>query len=708
MNRAVLTLLFVLTAAGARAAIDDTLSLTVDLATDERDNGGGHARVVNVRVTLEDSAATPLYQEDLCGLETVGSAAELDLCLGLPGGLGIPFEGTMYAHVEGCYDRDGCDGVLDPGECSPRNRVEARVKLPVHAFAHAAYDTALLGGADPETFLQELDYAHPLLSIAERNTVDLSPLANSSLGYDNAGRLLSLTDGSGTLTVDLGSLAQALSRAGSTVTLSNGGGSVSVDDADADPANETTAALSFDAAGRALSLQDAAGTLTADLGSLAQALSRTGSVVTLSNGGGSVSVDDADADPANETNAALSFDAAGRTLSLQDAAGTLTADLGSLAQTLSRTGSVVTLSDGGGSVSVDDADASPTNERNTSLTFDSTSNVLSLQDAGGTLTASLGSLASAGGWTPAGSGVVWTNRDVGVNTSAPGADLDVNGTVRANVVQDRNNPAFLVDPASTGLSLNAAGALRASRFEDSTSPVYYLDPSATGVALQLAGWAVLNGGISAEGLYDGSYYVDPDADDSAAFRGGASLADWVDTSSVKIAWYQGPESTTECNTCTHPCTTFPFLCTDANCSACGETTYIEVNLDINGSARADAWFTTSDAGLKQDVAQIPDALDRVLRLRGVSYNRVDAEPEPRERKADVLRGSLGFIAQEVQDVVPQLVQEVPKARTDGKAPEDRILAVQYDGVIPLLVEAVKQQQEMIRTLQQQVADLQGR
>ena len=64
--------------------------------------------------------------------------------------------------------------------------------------------------------------------------------------------------------------AQTLSQAGSVVTLSDGGGSINIDDADADPTNEI------------------------------QTLSQSGSLVALSNGGGSISINDADADPANE------------------------------------------------------------------------------------------------------------------------------------------------------------------------------------------------------------------------------------------------------------------------------------------------------------------------------------------------------------------------------------------------------------------------
>jgi hypothetical protein len=78
--------------------------------------------------------------------------------------------------------------------------------------------------------------------------------------------------------------------------------------------------------------------------------------------------------PTNELNASLLLDV--NTLKLTDAGGELSANLSGL---------------------IDDADASPTNELNTSVSFNSGNNQLSVTDAGGTLTADLSSLAGGGG-----------------------------------------------------------------------------------------------------------------------------------------------------------------------------------------------------------------------------------------------------------------------------------------------------------------------
>jgi len=96
-------------------------------------------------------------------------------------------------------------------------------------------------------------------------------------------------------------------------------------------------------------------------------LTQTGSLVTLSNGGGTVNIDDADADPTNEliTNTTLN----GTTLEITDAGAIHSVDLSSL---------------------VDDADADSTNELISSAVLNGTN--LEITDAGGTKSVDLSNL----------------------------------------------------------------------------------------------------------------------------------------------------------------------------------------------------------------------------------------------------------------------------------------------------------------------------
>lgn len=87
----------------------------------------------------------------------------------------------------------------------------------------------------------------------------------------------------------------------------------------------------------------------------------------------------------------------------------------------------------------------------------------------------------------------------------------------------------------------------------------------------------------------------------------------------------------------------------------------------------------SDARLKEDVHTIPDALDKVLALRGVEYVKDG-------------RRSVGVLAQEVEKVFPEVV-------TRG---EDGMLSVAYGALVGALVEAIKEQRRQREALRREV------
>jgi hypothetical protein len=95
-----------------------------------------------------------------------------------------------------------------------------------------------------------------------------------------------------------------------------------------------------------------------------------------------------------------------------------------------------------------------------------------------------------------------------------------------------------------------------------------------------------------------------------------------------------------------------------------------------------SWSKASDVRFKKNVAPLENALARTLRLRGVSFDwRRDEFPDrnfPDSR-------SIGFIAQEVEAVYPQLVS----------IDRDGYESVDYAGLTPILVEAIKEQQQQL-------------
>jgi hypothetical protein len=116
-------------------------------------------------------------------------------------------------------------------------------------------------------------------------------------------------------------------------------------------------------------------------------------------------------------------------------------------------------------------------------------------------------------------------------------------------------------------------------------------------------------------------------------------------------------------------------------------------LQLNGSGYASAWNTPSDQRLKKNIATISGALDRVLKLRGVTYEWKDPE-----RHGGESGRQMGFIAQEAKEVIPEVV-------SGGDAGE---YAVAYGPVVALLVEAIKEQAAQNQRLEQRNRELEER
>ena len=96
---------------------------------------------------------------------------------------------------------------------------------------------------------------------------------------------------------------------------------------------------------------------------------------------------------------------------------------------------------------------------------------------------------------------------------------------------------------------------------------------------------------------------------------------------------------------------------------------------LNLKARADVWaYTSSDPLLKDNKELIQNPLDILSKIGGYTFDW-------NEKSADHFEGhDYGVMADEIEAVMPELVT----TRDDG------VRAVRYEGIIPLLVEAIKQ------------------
>jgi hypothetical protein len=107
-----------------------------------------------------------------------------------------------------------------------------------------------------------------------------------------------------------------------------------------------------------------------------------------------------------------------------------------------------------------------------------------------------------------------------------------------------------------------------------------------------------------------------------------------------------------------------------------------ISISVSGGANVSGVVTcldlntTSDVDLKTNITPILDPLEKVMKINGYNFEWISNQ-----------RKSLGVIAQELEKILPELV-----TNTNPKT-------VNYNGLIALLIEAVKHQEERISYLE---------
>lgn len=126
-----------------------------------------------------------------------------------------------------------------------------------------------------------------------------------------------------------------------------------------------------------------------------------------------------------------------------------------------------------------------------------------------------------------------------------------------------------------------------------------------------------------------------------------------------------------------------------------------IGMDANDTYGLVVWGPTwcssgtwsgSDMRLKKNIAPLNGSLGKILQLQGVNFDyRTDEFPDKGFDKGR----QIGFIAQQVEPVLPELVREGP----------DGYKSIDYSKLVPVLVEAIKEQQKQIEQLQKRVEQL---
>lgn len=110
---------------------------------------------------------------------------------------------------------------------------------------------------------------------------------------------------------------------------------------------------------------------------------------------------------------------------------------------------------------------------------------------------------------------------------------------------------------------------------------------------------------------------------------------------------------------------------------------------FHGQVRAFSYSTASDARLKKEVQKLTYGLREVKLLRPVTY-KWKAESSSHRRQ-------LGLIAQEVEQLLPELVQ----------GDQSGTLSVNYQALIPVLINALQEQQAIVRKQEARIAAIES-
>ncbi|MCB0754835.1 MAG: tail fiber domain-containing protein [Flavobacteriales bacterium] len=115
---------------------------------------------------------------------------------------------------------------------------------------------------------------------------------------------------------------------------------------------------------------------------------------------------------------------------------------------------------------------------------------------------------------------------------------------------------------------------------------------------------------------------------------------------------------------------------------------------ISGKFNSNGIQESSDKRFKKNINNLNGALENVLKIQGVTYDwRTEEFPERNFSS----RTEVGVIAQDLEQIYPELVS------TDSEGYK----SVQYSHLVPVLIEAIKEQQKTIGSLEKTVENLTG-
>jgi hypothetical protein len=281
------------------------------------------------------------------------------------------------------------------------------------------------------------------------------------------------------------------------------------------------------------------------------------------------------------------------------------------------------------------------------------------------------------------------NGNVGVGTTSPGSKLEVNGTFKATgtgLIQGRlsvgTSSSSDIDMLRAGgnyiTATNASGVLYFRTVSDirmailangnigikTTNPSYLLDVRDGTLSGAIARFSAVNAHVIIESSTAGPavLHLKPNATGNKSGQFKVTTGE-----GYNFRWSNDAASTAEVT----------YMKLDTSTTGGGDLT---VKGDII------AYGAPSDERYKENIKPIENALDKALKLQGVTFDWKESD------SILDIKEDIGFIAQDVQKVIPELVRE----NEDGK------LSLRYQGVTPILLEAIKELKAEIEELKKQI------
>ncbi len=126
-------------------------------------------------------------------------------------------------------------------------------------------------------------------------------------------------------------------------------------------------------------------------------------------------------------------------------------------------------------------------------------------------------------------------------------------------------------------------------------------------------------------------------------------------------------------------------------------------VNYDGEVYSDVgYITASDQSKKENIAPLTSSLPKIKSLRGVTYNYKPAMENSKNlpsatspKQNDVPKKRIGFIAQEVEKIFPEVVRTLP----------DSTKGIMYSDLVAVLVEGIKEQDAQMEAMQQQIEAL---